>query len=84
MTKIETSFGSAAASVSTVFKLMYQDSNGNTPVQVTTWTHNANNFHKQHILGTPSTILHDKTVWIECTDGGTSAYGYTATLTWTK
>ena len=81
--KIETSFGAAAATDETTFKLKSVDSSGNTPTEHATWTHPANTLHYTINTGISSAaILDGRTVYIECTGGGTGASGYTASLQW--
>jgi len=81
--KIETSFGAAAATDETTFKLKSVDSNGSTPTEHASWTHPAATLHKTITTGiSNATVLDGRTVYIECTGGGTGASGYTASLQW--
>ena len=80
MNRIETSFGAANATGSTTFRLRSMDSGG-TLYNHGSWTHTANT--KQYTVTSISTgDLHGRAVYIECTDGGSNASGYTASLRW--
>ena len=82
LVKIETAFGSAAPTVETTFKLWSVDSAGNT-YEHASWTHAANTRHKIITTGISNAgLLDGRTVYIECTGGGTGAAGYTASLQW--
>jgi VCBS repeat-containing protein len=80
MNRIETAFGAAYSNGTTTFRLMSITSAG----QLTnhgSWTHPANT--RQYTVTSISTgDLHGRAVYIECTDGGANANGYTASLRW--
>ena len=82
LTKIESAFGAAAASNNTTFALKSVNSaNPGTVTTHCTWTHSANTRHKIITTGiSNATVLHGRTVYIECTGGGSGASGYTASL----
>ena len=82
LVEIETAFGASAASVNTTFELKSVTSIGAVWTHAT-WTHPANNRH--YIYTGPITdaaALDGRTVYIQCTEGGTNASGYTASLKW--
>tara|TARA_Y100000287_G_scaffold150834_1_gene126319 strand:+ start:939 stop:1247 length:309 start_codon:yes stop_codon:yes gene_type:complete len=80
LTRIETSFGAAAATDAAGFRLKSVDSSGTVNTEAT-WTHTSGNL--QHIVtGLSLTALHGKVVYIESASGGTNASGYTASLQW--
>ncbi len=84
LTQIETAFGAAPSSEATTFALKSVDSAN--PGNVTThatWSHAAGTRHKIISSGISSAgSLHGRTVYIECTGGGSGASGYTASLRW--
>ena len=80
MNRIETSFGAAYASGSTTFRLRSMDSSG-TLYDHGSWTHPANTY-QYTVTSISTTALDGRAVFIECTDGGSNASGYTASLRW--
>ena len=80
MNRIETSFGAASSNGTTTFRLRSMESDG-TLHNHGSWQHPANT--KQYTVTSISTgDLHGRAVYIECTDGGANANGYTASLRW--
>ena len=84
LTQIETAFGAASSSETTTFVLKSIDSaSPGTIYQHATWSHAAGTRHKIISSGISNGgSLHGRTVYIECTGGGSGASGYTASLRW--